>query len=510
MKTLLKKILISFLIIAILSIPTLTLFTPSAKAQTWYNPTLAEFVDKVFDQNNPDEIFGERYTYAQIVWIINSIQAIILPDFIVTCMTVSSITDFSAIAACIQDSIIALLPLLGYSPGPPTLASTFEYITASPLSGIGYIKNATSRLHLIPQAQAQQTGYGFEQLSSIQQIWRAVRNIAYLLMVVAFVIVAFMVMFRTKTSPQTAITFQSALPRLIIILLLVTFSFAISGLLIDLTYLSLGLWAVLIKSSPNITSLGTIELYNALLSARSIFAMFIVPFLFLVLSTAGGFIFSWTGIGVIVGFISSVLLLILLIFFLIIWLRIFWLMFKNFVSAILLIIASPIMILLGIFPAFGGFGSWLKTLVSHLAVFPTIIIMMFLAHFFFWSSLGTDVISNVFRAIPTLNPYGISLGASGGGAINLPGFPFGTGATFGFIVSASILFLVPSIGNIIQSTISGRPFAYGTAIGEALAIPGATVGFGTKLVAGAGEWVQSARTRGWFAGKGKAPPSGSK
>ena len=48
-------------------------------------------------------------------------------------------------------------------------------------------------------------------------------------------------MFRAKINPQTVVTIQSAIPKAVVALILVTFSYAIAGLMIDLMYLLIGL-----------------------------------------------------------------------------------------------------------------------------------------------------------------------------------------------------------------------------------------------------------------------------
>ncbi len=47
-----------------------TVSVPAVKAQDWYNPYYDEWFEKVWDDQNPDEIFGERYTQAQVIWVI--------------------------------------------------------------------------------------------------------------------------------------------------------------------------------------------------------------------------------------------------------------------------------------------------------------------------------------------------------------------------------------------------------------------------------------------------------
>ena len=71
-----KKLLVS----VTLAIFLLTsVFVPVVKAQqsTWYNQGFVEWYDKVY---NPDtspgsEIFGERYTAAQVEWVIYGLGA---------------------------------------------------------------------------------------------------------------------------------------------------------------------------------------------------------------------------------------------------------------------------------------------------------------------------------------------------------------------------------------------------------------------------------------------------
>jgi hypothetical protein len=84
-----------------------------------------------------------------------------------------------------------------------------------------------------------QVGVGFDVFQPVLSLWRAFRNIAYLLYVVVFVIIGFMIMLRRKIDPQTVISIQSALPRLVITLLLITFSYAIAGLVIDFMYVAI-------------------------------------------------------------------------------------------------------------------------------------------------------------------------------------------------------------------------------------------------------------------------------
>jgi len=95
-----------------------------------------------------------------------------------------------------------------------------------PASGIAYLADIGEKLDLIKPTYAQETGTGFGKLTVYLPIWRAFRNIAYVFFVLIFVFMGFAIMFRVKINPQTVITIQSALPKIVLALLLVTFSYA--------------------------------------------------------------------------------------------------------------------------------------------------------------------------------------------------------------------------------------------------------------------------------------------
>ena len=113
---------------------------------------------------------------------------------------------------------------------------------SSPPSSSGeYLAYLKSNLGLAEPAYAQQ-GTGWQALSPILDVWKAFRNVAYLGFVVVFIVIGFMIMFRAKIDAQTVITVQAALPKIVITLLVITFSYAIAGLMIDLIYIAIYLF----------------------------------------------------------------------------------------------------------------------------------------------------------------------------------------------------------------------------------------------------------------------------
>ncbi len=85
-------------------------------------------------------------------------------------------------------------------------------------------------------------GYcGLKKLNLIG-VWSVFRNIVYLIFILVFVIIGIAIMLRVKIDPRTVMTIQNQIPKIIIGLLLVTFSFAIAGFLIDAMYVAIYLF----------------------------------------------------------------------------------------------------------------------------------------------------------------------------------------------------------------------------------------------------------------------------
>ena len=105
-----------------------------------------------------------------------------------------------------------------------------------PASGIAWTYSGLANAGFIPKTMAAE-GIGMGSIQPFAKIWKIFRDVTYLLLVVILIAIGFMVMFRTKINPQTVISVENSLPRIIISLILITFSFAIAGFMIDLMYM---------------------------------------------------------------------------------------------------------------------------------------------------------------------------------------------------------------------------------------------------------------------------------
>ncbi len=120
------------------------------------------------------------------------------------------------------------------------IAKIFVYPYLNPPASFTYwASNGLHNAGFIHKTYAM--GIGTASIQSLIPVWKAMRDISYLLIVLILVTIGFMIMFRTKINPQTIVSVENSLPRVILTLIYITFSFAIAGLLIDIMYISIAL-----------------------------------------------------------------------------------------------------------------------------------------------------------------------------------------------------------------------------------------------------------------------------
>jgi len=108
----------------------------------------------------------------------------------------------------------------------------------------------------VPGYKEKQSVYasGYEDLmeTNIDSLWSVTRNIAYIGFVLVMIIVGFMIMFRSKVGGQTVVTIGNAIPKVVVGLVLVTFSFAIAGLILDISGILMRVVAGILESDIQI------------------------------------------------------------------------------------------------------------------------------------------------------------------------------------------------------------------------------------------------------------------
>jgi len=511
LKVMFRKLLIFILSFNVLFLSLGGPLAKTASAQTeptWFRQDFPDWYVKVYDTDGgspADEIFGERYTAAQVEWVVWGLVAFlfnhILPPETAVCI-LENPEDIDARNDClgetlgpIMDSIVGQMVADNGSDQHSSLASSnlnksvlsmvFE---DRPLSGIAYVRQ---KINPVKEVYAQQ-GFGFQSLGFIQGLWRGARDVSFFLLILATIVMAFMVMFRVKLSPQTSISVQSAIPKVVFAIILITFSYAIAGFLVDLVYVVIGIFSSLFDAAlPDIPLVNEAGIYYRMMTEGIPFfgggvfglmiiyiPLFFVSFLVSITAQAGAF--AVIPAILVITYFLTILITILVIFTLIlVSVKIVWMLVKTMVAVILLVITGPFYILGGtVLPGF-GFGSWIKQLIANLMVYPVTGAMFMLAYIFlgwgmrqtFLNIVGLDNLAVFFQRV------GIDTDLSGL-AWQPPLLNFDGNGAQGMLfcfLSLSVLFLIPKLTDIIKGLISGRPYAYGTGIGEAL---GPVTGFG--------------------------------
>lgn len=142
---------------------------------------------------------------------------------------------------------------------------TLPFVTP-PASGIQWAANGLQNAGFVPETLAAE-GLGFAAIKPINVLWKVFRDTAYVLIVLVMVTIGFLIMFRTKIDAQTVISVESALPRIVISLILITFSYAIAGFMIDLMYFLMAISVSILAGNPSDPFYNVGEMQNRMLSA---------------------------------------------------------------------------------------------------------------------------------------------------------------------------------------------------------------------------------------------------
>jgi hypothetical protein len=243
-----------------------------------------------------------------------------------------------------------------------------------PASGQSYIADVLDSTKLVPQAHAQ--GLGFSSLDTVLETWKQFRNVAYMFFVIVFLVIGFMIMFRTKVG-QAAITAQQAIPNIIVALLAVTFSYAIAGFLIDLMYLLMYLLVGLFGQVDGTAIMdrnvfGFVSLmFNDAIAGQGSTASNVQQAVeqamedFLNLDFVGSALawLSSLGAAMIVG------LAILISTF-----KIFVELLKTYIVIVIQIVFAPITLMIGALPGKNTLGTWIKNLAGNLLMWPVVLL----------------------------------------------------------------------------------------------------------------------------------------
>lgn len=210
-------------------------------------------------------------------------------------------------------------------------------------------------------------GLGFTALDPVLEAWKKFRDISYIIFVLVIMVIGFMIMLRQKVG-QAAVTAQQALPNIIMTLIIVSFSYAIAGILIEAMYLVMLLMVLFFQVEQSVfLAVGPIELGMRLVIGGASEGYEITRQAVASLIGEGLAIDNFAGLAV--GLIVA-LAVAFGIF------RLLFELLKTYISILISVTLAPLMLMLGAIPGRNPFGTWIKSLVGNLAAFPVVLLLL--------------------------------------------------------------------------------------------------------------------------------------
>lgn len=373
-------------------------------------------------------------------------------------------------------------------------------------------------------------GYGFCGLTAVFSLWTSIRDMAYAMLTILFIAIGVGVMLRFKVDPRTVMTLQNQIPRVIIAILLITFSYAIAGGMVDLmwtvTYAGINFISNstnaqvclskdakpqplantveqrlledpfnltnTVLTGPNIgngaPNCQTPGIQNGMLSLSSNVAASLGTIITDAISTTLGLSGSQCNFDInifhdigcvaqsafgtaLVWFSEQIVKLIIIVALLVALFRLWWQLIKAYVVFLIFVIMGPLWIVLGLVPGRPlGFEKWLRIIFGNLAVFPLVAFLIVFARIL--ADAGTQ---------PNVLGASTAAGATGGGSVLaahtlnpllvfIPPFIGNPNvSTFTSLLALGILLLLPSIPDMIKERLKASGGAqYGKLLGAAV------------------------------------------
>lgn len=347
-----------------------------------------------------------------------------------------------------------------------------------------YFKDVASNFGLVKSTYAYNYS-GFEGLSPVLGLWKTMRDISYYLLILAFIFIGIGVMLRLKIDPRTVMTVQNQIPRVIICIILITFSYALAGILIDT------MWAVTYMGINRITQaadprvdcdqedmhlantatrfilanpfgfvnqifagsggyMGCVDVWGTLDLSKNVANQIarieddmILNFFFGKTETPDCGIFSGAGECFLAGLYAVVNWVVSIIWFIIVFIalmialfKVWFELLKAYIMILLYTILAPIWIVFGLLPKRPlGFEKWIRVYFANLAIFPAVVFIL----------VGARVLNELFAAAgdtPRFVPPLIGEPSTG---------------SFGAIIEFGMVLMAPQLLSLIREKLSVPP-----------------------------------------------------
>jgi len=224
-------------------------------------------------------------------------------------------------------------------------------------------------------------------------LWSKTLNIAYLAFVIIMIVSGFMIMFRNKIGGQTMVTIGNVLPRVIVALIIATFSFAIAGIIIDIGGIIISVSAFILGDGANLGSIsGLPSIFGSALGQEEVGPLVVVKGVVESFGLNGILreMQSGSTLGLIatviavvsalnplvhaqVGVITLIILNIIIIIIFVGAVKVLIALFKAYFSLLLSVILGPLQITMGAMPGNDHMiKNWFNSILKNVLVFPVV------------------------------------------------------------------------------------------------------------------------------------------
>lgn len=299
-----------------------------------------------------------------------------------------------------------------------------------PASGIYYAYDLLDNAGLAKPVYAQ--GIGFSGLSALLPLWKVTRNISYTILIIVMIAIGFMIIFRMKIDPKTVISLQAALPKIVVTLLLITFSYPIVGFLVDLMYVVMAISiSIVAQGIEQADRTGEFQTYFMTATSWQLFWTimsggfsswndFFIPNFF-VHGTAGigtgvAGVFKFLGTKwaskLILGIFSPDIIfgLILVLGLLFTFIRLLVILLNSYIQLLIGLILAPLQLLVEAIPGRSAFSGWILNIIANLVVFPTTVVILMFAQYLTALDVKTNLLTPPLTWVPGEGAFQAFLG----------------------------------------------------------------------------------------------------
>ncbi|MCC7289960.1 hypothetical protein IT417_01785 [bacterium] len=234
-------------------------------------------------------------------------------------------------------------------------------------------------------------GYSYLDESNVDVLWDRIRLITYVLFVVVLIVAGFMIMFRQKIGGQLAVSIFNTLPNVIVALILVTFSFAIVGLMLNVGVMIINVMTSVLGVADPLTIENPFSLFGTAMNgellgggttAALVIGPAIIAGLIAAVTATGGAALPAVVAATVTVIVIAVILTAIVIYASI---RVYITLLIAYLGIIINTVMAPIFLAISAFPGQSGMASdWFRRVLKAVLTFPIV---------YFFLNLGMFIIN---------------------------------------------------------------------------------------------------------------------